>query len=328
MSTKTTTFTAGTCALLSSLALAACSDHVTGTDGSPDVAAAVATITTEDVMRRIEDLAHDSLDGRDSPSPGLESSALYLAAAFESAGLQPAAPDGTWYQRFTIGKAGSPMVPNVIGWLEGSDPDLQDEYLVFVAHFDHVGNSGAVTGDAIYNGADDNASGTAGLVELAEAFGRLERRPRRSIVIMAVSGEEKGLLGSRHYVDHATFPISATVAALNMDMIGRNWTDRIVAIRSPGSIGPTAERVASEHPELDMLVLEDPWPSQNLLLRSDQYSFLLKGIPVLFFTSGLHEDYHQPTDEADRIDGEKTARVVKLVFYVGLELADADERPN
>ena len=309
------------------LTLTACSDDPTGADG-PDASGAVATISAEDIMQRVQDLAHDSLDGRDSPSPGLESAARYLAAAFEEAGLQPGAPDGSWYQRFTIGKAGSPTAPNVMGWLQGSDPALSEEYVVFVAHFDHVGNSGSVTGDAIYNGADDNASGTAGLVELAEAFGRMERRPRRSIVIVAVSDEEKGLLGSDHYVKHPSFPISETVALLNMDMIGRNWTDRIVAIRWPASIGTTAERVAAERQELDMRVLDDPWPSENMMARSDQFPFLLRGVPVLYFTSGVHEDYHQPSDEADKIDAEKTARVVRLVFYVGLEIANADQRPN
>ncbi len=216
---------------------------------------------------------------------------------------------------------------NVIGWLEGSDPELRDEYVVFTAHMDHVGTGRPVNGDSIYNGADDDASGTAGIVELAQAFAT-GRRPRRSVVFMTVSGEEKGLLGSEWYGEHPLFPLEKTVANLNMDMIGRNWPDTIVAIgKEESSLGAMADRIVAEHPELGLEVVDDMWPEERFYFRSDHYNFARRGVPILFFFNGVHADYHRPSDEPDKIDSEKAARIVRLVYLLGLEIANADEPP-
>jgi len=218
---------------------------------------------------------------------------------------------------------------NTIGWIEGSDPDLRDEYIVFTAHMDHVGVGRPVAGDSIYNGADDDASGTATIMELAEAFASLPTAPRRSVVFMTVSGEEKGLLGSRWYSDHPLFPLESTVANLNIDMIGRNWRDTVVAIgREESSLGESLEAVVARHPELGLTMIDDPWPEENFYLRSDHYNFARKGVPVLFFFTGTHEDYHGPDDEPDRILYEKTSRIARLIFFLGLEIADAEGRPE
>jgi len=218
---------------------------------------------------------------------------------------------------------------NTIGWIEGSDPELRDEYVIFTAHMDHVGVGRPVEGDSIYNGADDDASGTATVMELAEAFAALPTAPRRSVVFMTVSGEEKGLLGSRWYSEHPLFPLESTVANLNIDMIGRNWRDTVVAIgRAESSLGETMEAVVAEHPELELTMIDDPWPEENFYVRSDHYNFARKGVPVLFFFTGTHEDYHGPGDEPDRILYEKTSRIARLIFFLGLEVADADERPE
>ncbi len=218
--------------------------------------------------------------------------------------------------------------PNVIGWIEGSDPELRDEYVVFTAHMDHVGVGEPVEGDSIYNGADDDGSGTAAVLELAEAFAG-GPAPRRSVIFMTVSGEEKGLFGSRWYSEHPVFPLDRTVAALNMDMIGRNWKDTVVAVgKQESSLGATVDSVTAAHPELDMTVVEDRWPEQNFYRRSDHYNFARKGVPILFFFSGVHEDYHQPSDEVDRLDYDKTARIVRLVYLLGRSVADADEPPR
>lgn len=219
--------------------------------------------------------------------------------------------------------------PNVIGVLPGSDPRLRDEFVVFTAHMDHLGVGQPVNGDSIYNGADDDASGTAAVVEIAEAMSRLDPKPRRSILFMTVSGEEKGLFGSRWFSEHPTVPLERVVANLNIDMIGRNWRDTIAAIGlASSSLGQTVDSVARANPHLGLKVVDDLWPNENFFFRSDHYNFARKGVPILFFFNGVHEDYHRPSDEPRKIDAEKAARVARLIFLTGLALANAEERPQ
>ncbi len=227
--------------------------------------------------------------------------------------------------------------PNVIGILEGSDPKLKREYVFFTAHMDHVGVAGpngtggcqAKGADSICNGADDDASGTTAVIENAEAFSRLSPRPKRSLVFMTVSGEEKGLWGSQFFSDHPTLPLADVVADLNADMVGRNWKDTIAVIgKEHSDLGATLNRVGAAHPELHMTPIDDIWPQENFYFRSDHYNFARKGVPILFFFNGTHPDYHQVSDSPDKIDGEKESRIVKLVFYLGLEIANAPERPK
>jgi hypothetical protein len=219
--------------------------------------------------------------------------------------------------------------PNVVGILEGSDPTLKNEYLVFSAHMDHVGVGRIVNGDSVYNGADDDASGTIGVVELAEAFSRLDPRPKRSIIFLTVSGEEKGLWGSEHFAANPPVPIAQIVADLNADMIGRNWKDTIVVIgKEHSDLGATLNRVNAEHPELDMTAIDDIWPEENFYSRSDHYNFARRGVPVLFFFNGTHPDYHKPSDELSKIDAEKESRIVKLLLYLGIDIANAPQRPK
>ena len=219
-------------------------------------------------------------------------------------------------------------VPNVVAVLEGSDPTLKHEYIVFSAHMDHVGIRRAIDGDSIYNGADDDASGTIAVVEAAEAFASLNPRPRRSLIFLLVSGEEKGLWGSEYFTEKPTVPIERIVANLNADMVGRNWRDTIVVIgKEHSDLGTTLNRVNQQHPELNMTAIDDIWPNQRFYFRSDHYNFARKGVPILFFFNGTHADYHRPSDEVDKIDGEKASRIVKLMFYLGLDIANADQRP-
>lgn len=220
--------------------------------------------------------------------------------------------------------------PNVVGILQGSDPDLRDEYVVYSAHMDHVGvRPDAEGGDSIFNGADDDASGTATVMEVAEAMASLDPAPRRSMVFLLVSGEEKGLLGSAYYADNPTVPVDAMVANLNADMVGRNWPDTIVAIgKEHSDLGATLNRVNEAHPEIGMTAIDDIWPDERFYFRSDHYNFARKGVPILFFFNGTHEDYHRASDEVDKIDTEKTARIGQLLFYLGLEVSDTDARPR
>jgi hypothetical protein len=220
--------------------------------------------------------------------------------------------------------------PNVVAILEGSDPALRDEYVVFSGHMDHVGiGTPDARGDSIFNGADDDASGTIAVVEIAEAMASLPTPPRRSMMFLLVSGEEKGLWGSEYFADNPSVPTDRMVANFNTDMVGRNWPDTIVAIgKEHSDLGTTLERVNAAHPELGMTAIDDLWPQESFYTRSDHYNFAQKGVPILFFFNGTHEDYHGRDDEPDRIDGEKATRIAKLVFYLGLEVGNAQARPT
>jgi Zn-dependent M28 family amino/carboxypeptidase len=191
---------------------------------------------------------------------------------------------------------------------------------------DHIGISSGRP-DSINNGADDDGSGTVGVMELAEAFSKA--RPRRSVLFITVSGEEKGLWGSQYFSEHPTVPVQSMVADFNIDMIGRNWKDTIVAIgKEHSDLGATLNRVNQEHPELGMNAIDDRWPQENFYFRSDHYNFARKGIPILFFFSGVHPDYHQPSDSPDKIDSEKESRILRLLFYLGQDVANTTVRPK
>ena len=218
--------------------------------------------------------------------------------------------------------------PNSVGILEGTDSELKNEYVVFSAHMDHIGITKGQR-DSINNGADDDASGTVGVIELAEAFSQPGARPKRSLIFLTVSGEEKGLWGSEYFANNPPVPVKQIVADINIDMIGRNWPDTIVAIgKEHSDLGATLNRVNAAHPELRMTAIDDRWPEERFYFRSDHYNFARKGVPILFFFNGVHEDYHQVTDSPDKINSEKEARILKLLFYLGQEVANAPSRPK
>ncbi len=218
--------------------------------------------------------------------------------------------------------------PNTIGVIEGTDPKLKHEYVLFTAHMDHIGITPGAA-DSINNGADDDASGTVGVIELAEAFSQPGARTRRSLVFMTVSGEEKGLWGSHYWSEHPTLAIKDVVANINMDMIGRNWADTIVAIgKEHSDLGATLERVNRQHPELRMTAIDDRWPEERFYFRSDHYNFARKGVPILFFFNGVHPDYHQPSDEPRKVNAEKEARILRLLYYLGTDVGNAAGRPR
>ncbi|MFQ5537705.1 MAG: M20/M25/M40 family metallo-hydrolase [Gemmatimonadota bacterium] len=318
------------CTFLAGLALlvSGCADQGPQVDGA-DVFAAAAVITPEDYAERVGVLAADSMRGRFTPSPELEKAARWIAAEFRAMGLRGGAEDGAFIQRYPLPR-GEGQAPNVVAVLEGSDPELKREYVVFMAHMDHVGvRAPDEHGDSIFNGADDNASGTAAVMEVARAAAAMNPRPRRSFLFLLVSGEERGLWGSAYYTEHPTVPLDSMVAVINADMVGRNWSDSIVVIgKEHSDLGGTMERVAAEHPELNMAALDDRWPEENFYRRSDHFNFARKGVPVLFFFNGTHEDYHRPGDEPSLIDAEKASRIARLMFYLGVEIANAEEQPQ
>jgi hypothetical protein len=219
--------------------------------------------------------------------------------------------------------------PNVIAIWPGSDPVLKNEYVVLSAHMDHVGVGEPVNGDSIYNGADDDGSGTTGILEVARAFQSMGMRPRRSIVILHVSGEEKGLVGSEWFSEHPTLPLNQIVADINIDMIGRNNPDSVVVIgKNYSSLGGTVNAVDRAHPELHLTTADDIWPQERFFFRSDHFNFARKEVPAIFFFSGVHADYHRPSDEVQKIDFDKLTRIARMAFFTAWEVANAPGRPQ
>jgi Zn-dependent M28 family amino/carboxypeptidase len=253
---------------------------------------------------------------------------------------------------------------NVVGVLEGSDPNLKNEAIVVGAHYDHLGLGGAgslaTREGEVHHGADDNASGVAGLLELARIFSTSQQRPRRTVVFIAFSGEEEGLIGSSYYVKNPVVPLAQTIAMMNMDMIGRLREDKLIV----GGVGTASEwRKVIEDANTDMnlkvnvtgvpasrrepgdipvvtgsngavIATANPKPRFTLTLNEDGYgpsdhsSFYAKQTPVLFIWTGTHEDYHKPTDTADRINYEGLARVTAFVRELVREVDNAEKRPT
>ena len=232
---------------------------------------------------------------------------------------------------------------NVLGYVPGVDPSLKEECLIIGAHHDHLGPG--ESGDIFY-GADDDASGTTGLLELAAAFSAGTLKPKRSILLAAWGAEELGLLGSRYYVQHPSFPLLQTITMLQMDMIGRNEErtadpvnhieeekplENTNTVSIAGSLfSPDVKRIIQSCNLRVNLKLRYRYDNgqENLLKRSDQWPFLESGIPSFFFFTGFHPDYHKTTDTADKINFEKMERVLKLVYLTAWEIAESSSKPG
>jgi hypothetical protein len=222
--------------------------------------------------------------------------------------------------------------PYVLGLVRGSDPKRRGEYVVMTAHLDHLGiGAPDERGDSIYNGADDNASGVAGVLAAARAIARLRPAPRRSVLFLIVSGEEIGIRGSEHFTSRPPVPLEQIVADINLDGIGRSWqTDTVSAVGSAfSSLGPTVRRVARTHAELSLEVVDDQWPNRNYFSTSDQIWFARRGVPSVFFSSsGPDAHYHRPSDELSTIEPGFTARIARLAAWTVLQVADEAARPR
>lgn len=224
---------------------------------------------------------------------------------------------------------------NVLGFLEGSDPDLKDEIVVFSAHYDHIG----MRGEEVFNGADDNGSGTTAVLEVADAFMQAKQAgngPRRSVLFVWVSGEEKGLLGSKYYVNHPIWPLENTVVDINVDMVGRideKHADNPYYIYVIGSnrlstdLHDINEAMNTKHTELELDYTYNAEDDPNrYYYRSDHYNFAERGIPSIFYFNGTHEDYHGADDVVEKIHFDKMKRIGELIFHTGWEIANRDKR--
>jgi hypothetical protein len=240
------------------------------------------------------------------------------------------------------------LTKNVVGVVEGSDPKLKDTYVVYGAHYDHSGyiegapragrgNRPVDPNDRIYNGADDDGSGTVAIMAIARAFAQ-GPRPKRSLLFVWHAGEESGLLGSRYHADHPVVPLDKMVAQLNMDMVGRNRDDKPEESSTVYVIG--SDRISTElhnvneeanaslpKPLTMDYELNDPADPQSFYTRSDHYSYASKGIPIIFYFTGTHPDYHQVSDTVDKIHFDKIQRIAQLAYETGRRVANQDRAP-
>lgn len=275
----------------------------------------------------IKSLSEDRLQGRATGSPGADSAAAYLARRFSEVGLQPAA--GGWFQPFTIArdapaarnsKVGGMVGKNVIGILPGHDPVLRTQSVVLGAHYDHLGRGGFGSLDPdstgrVHNGADDNASGVAGLIQVAARLAASP--PARTVVFIAFSGEELGLLGSAHYVKEPIYPLAGTLAMVNLDMVGRLRNGRLIVYGA---------RSAKEFPalldSLNWYAGFDLSAQGNGYGPSDHSSFYAAKRPVLHLFTDLHEDYHRTTDDWQKVNLDGLKRVADFTLSLVTALAN------
>lgn len=268
------------------------------------------------LVRHVEVLASEDFEGRGAGTPGGKLAATYMVRLFKEAGL---APRGTrrYLQPF---QARNRSLTNVVGLLEGADPALAQEYVLIGAHFDHLGRNG----DTIWFGADDNASGCAVLIEVARAF-QAAGAPRRSVLFVSFDSEERGLAGSKHFVAEPVVPLDRIVAMVNLDMVSRGETEELRVVGTPYS-PLLKEIVEAAAPAAELELFYDH--EQDWRHASDHGPFGDAGIPFLYFGVLDHEDYHKPTDTADKINAEKLERIARLAFLTVRGIADAPERPT
>ncbi|AWW00986.1 peptidase M28 [Arcticibacterium luteifluviistationis] len=312
------------------------------------------TITTTDLRKHLEIIASDDMEGRETTTKGQYKAAIYLADQFENLGLERIVDMGEyksyfqWFDVAVSGKSQKLLAPdaeipanherrasmNILGFLPGKTK--KEEVIIISAHYDHIGIDS--NGD-INNGADDDGSGTAAVLEIAEAFVNAKKDghgPERSILFLLVAGEEKGLLGSKYYTDYApVIPLPNTVCDLNIDMIGRkdehHDTDEYVYLIGADKLSSDLDKISKKvnkkyiNYELDYTYNDEKDPNR-FYYRSDHYNFAKNNIPVIFFFTGVHEDYHKPGDDIEKIIFPKYSYITKLIFHTAWEVANRTER--
>ncbi|MEN6451786.1 MAG: M28 family peptidase [Thermoguttaceae bacterium] len=282
--------------------------------------AALDSIVAADLGAHVEQLASDEMEGREAGTRGGLAAAEYLAKQYARRHLSAAGDGGKFFQPF------EPNFRNVLAIVEGRDPKLREQVIVVCAHYDHVGYGGLSSLGGygyLHPGADDNASGTAAVLQVARALSRLASPPKRSILLANWDGEEKGLLGSKHWTAHPTLPIRRVVAAINLDMIGRLRDDQLKVFASRSGFG--WRRLVSSQNDEPHLRLDFSWSVEQ---RADHYPLFERRIPVLMFHTGLHEDYHRPSDVASQIDTRGMERITRLLFGVVYDLAERPATPG
>lgn len=296
------------------------------------------SITSEELKEYLYTFSGDEFEGRDTGEPGQKKAAEYLKMHYKELGIPSPISSDDYFQEIpeSYFRGGIKSSENVLAFIKGSEKP--DEIVVLSAHYDHVGMD---SNGNIYNGADDDGSGTVAILEIAEAFKKARingHGPKRSILFLHVTGEEKGLYGSSYYTENPIFPLENTIVDLNIDMIGRidknheeedknNYIYLIGSDRLSTDLHNLSEEVNKKHTQLDLdytfNAKDDP---NRFYYRSDHYNFAKHNIPIIFYFNGVHEDYHEPTDTADKIEYDLLTKRAKLVFYTAWEIANRDDR--
>ncbi len=313
---------------------------------APDVQAVMDKISADSLRGHLSFIASDLLEGRGTPSRGLDLAAQYIAAQFRRAGLEPAGDDGyfqtaDWVQprRNNNPEPTQPTnappvkVRNVIGLLRGSDPVLKDTYILVTAHYDHLGIRENLEGDKIFNGANDDGSGTVSVMELAAALASMKTRPKRSLVFMTFYGEERGLVGSRYYGEHPIFPIEKTVADINLEHMGR--TDDV-----EGEQKNSASVTGMDYSDVGTILLKageltgirvykHPRNSDQFFGASDNQAMADRGVPAhTICTAFIFPDYHKVSDHWDKVDFDNLAKVNRMVALALVTIANNPQAPK
>jgi hypothetical protein len=302
-----------------------------GGGGGGSAAEALKKIDEKVLQAHVAFLASDELEGRAAGFPGNEKAVAYLVQQVEKLGLQPAGDGSGFTQEFTF--RGDRKAKNVIAVLEGSDPKLKAEFVGIGCHLDHVGRKGqevggqspgGPAGDEIWNGADDNASGTSAVLAVARAFSEGKVRPKRSVLFCWWNAEEAGLLGSRHWVKNATRPLDRVTYYLNLDMVGRNPERPMDMEGVKNAEGETLERIISAALQAEQLKFTPFDHSNEAMFRSDGASFLQQGIPASMMFTSWHADYHKAGDHAEKIAYPNLARIARAAFRIVNETGNLD----
>lgn len=303
-----------------------------------DVTSYAETITSEELKDYLFTFADDKFEGRDTGEPGQKKAAEFLKEQYKRMGIASPLGEDDYYQEIpeSYFRGGIKSSENVLAYIKGVEKP--NEIVVISAHYDHVG----VDSDGnVYNGADDDGSGTVSILEIAEAFAKAAKNgqgPKRSILFLHVTGEEKGLYGSKFYTENPIFPLENTITNLNIDMIGRidkdheekDKNDYIYLIgsdRLSTELHNISEEVNQEYTKLNLDYTYNAKDDPNrFYYRSDHYNFAKNNIPIIFYFNGVHEDYHKPTDTPDKIEYELMTKRAQLVFYTAWEVANREKR--
>nr|WP_241234721.1 M28 family metallopeptidase [Nonlabens ponticola] len=301
-----------------------------------DVMKYANTITEAELKEQLYYYASDEMEGRMTGTPGQRRAVDYLIGQYKAMGVDGGNTGGTYLQAIPEEFFGRRKITseNVLAFIEGSEKP--EEILVLSAHLDHVGQEDG----EIYNGADDDGSGTIALLEIAEAFQQAKKDgkgPKRSILFLHVTAEEIGLQGSRYYSENPIYPLANTVADLNVDMIGRidpkrekksNYVYLIGSDMLSQDLHNMSEMANKKYMNLDLDYTYNGKDDPNrFYYRSDHYNFAKNNVPVIFYFNGTHEDYHKPTDTPDKIEYDLYKQRTQLIFVTAWEIANADKRP-
>jgi hypothetical protein len=297
------------------------------------------SITAAELSKHLYIVADDNMEGRNTGEPGQKRAGEYLINEYKKNGISFPKGASDFYQKVPSDFMKRGFAPklndseNIWAFIEGTEKP--QEILVISAHYDHVG----IKNGEVFNGADDDGSGTVALLEIAQAFNEAKKQgfgPKRSILFLHVTGEEHGLHGSRFYSENPLFPIENTIADINIDMIGRrdtlhpktnNYVYVIGSDRLSSELHTINEEVNAKYTQLELdYKYNDRKDPERIYFRSDHYNFAKKGIPAIFFFNGIHADYHQSSDTPDKIEYDALAKRAQLAFVLAWELANRPDR--